>query len=52
VHAAHHTGLNAPIVGDDLYGTKSNRLHLHAKKLTFIHPSNGKEMFLEVEEPF
>ncbi len=28
VHAAHSKGLNMPIVGDDLYGTKSNRLHL------------------------
>jgi tRNA pseudouridine32 synthase/23S rRNA pseudouridine746 synthase len=38
VHAAHHSGLNCPIVGDDLYGTKANRLHLHATELIFIHP--------------
>ncbi|WP_458626249.1 RluA family pseudouridine synthase [Winogradskyella sp. PC D3.3] len=38
VHAAHHKGLNTPIVGDDLYGTVSNRLHLHAEKLSFEHP--------------
>lgn len=38
VHAAHNRGLNAPIVGDDLYGKKGNRLHLHAEQLTFFHP--------------
>lgn len=38
VHAAHHKGLNLPIVGDDLYGTPSNRLHLHAETLEFEHP--------------
>ncbi|TXI87045.1 MAG: RNA pseudouridine synthase [Crocinitomicaceae bacterium] len=38
VHAAHNRGLNAPIVGDDLYGKKGNRLYLHAEQLTFFHP--------------
>ncbi|WP_179007694.1 RluA family pseudouridine synthase [Winogradskyella forsetii] len=38
VHAAHQKGLNMPIVGDDLYGTASNRLHLHAETLGFEHP--------------
>lgn len=38
VHAAHVSGLNTPIVGDDLYGTKANRLHLHAESITFVHP--------------
>lgn len=38
VHAAHNLGLNTPIVGDDLYGTKANRLHLHAESITFSHP--------------
>lgn len=38
VHAAHPKGLNTPIVGDDLYGVKSNRLHLHAEQIEFIHP--------------
>lgn len=38
VHAAHHLGLNAPIVGDDIYGEKENRLHLHAQYLKFKHP--------------
>lgn len=43
VHAAHPRGLGMPIVGDDLYGTKANRLHLHAEQLTFKHPVT-KEM--------
>ena len=38
VHASHLLGLNCPIIGDDLYGTKSNRLHLHAEEITFKHP--------------
>lgn len=32
VHASHPLGLNAPIIGDDLYGKESDRLYLHAKK--------------------
>ena len=38
VHAAHKEGLNMPIVGDDLYGQKANRLHLHAESITILHP--------------
>lgn len=44
VHAAHTEGLNAPIVGDDLYGTKAERLYLHAERIRFWHPVLGKEM--------
>lgn len=44
VHAAHTEGLNAPIVGDDLYGTKADRLYLHAERIRFWHPVLGKEM--------
>ncbi len=44
VHAAHPEGLNTPIVGDDLYGTKADRLYLHAERLRFWHPVLGKEM--------
>jgi tRNA pseudouridine32 synthase/23S rRNA pseudouridine746 synthase len=46
VHAAHHLGLNCPIKGDDLYGQKSNRLHLHAAKLGFYHPHSNEWMEL------
>lgn len=52
VHASHPLGLNTPIVGDDLYGTKANRLHLHAKAITFKHPVSGEEMSIEIKTPF
>ncbi|WBX72652.1 RluA family pseudouridine synthase [Tenacibaculum pacificus] len=42
VHAAHNLGLNTPIIGDDLYGTKANRLHLHAERIEFRHPISRK----------
>ena len=44
VHASHSLGLNIPIIGDDLYGKKSNRLYLHADTLEFNHPITKKKM--------
>ena len=38
VHCAHPKGLNCPILGDALYGRPADRLHLHARSLTFVHP--------------
>ena len=38
VHCAHQKGLNCPILGDALYGRPADRLHLHARSLTFVHP--------------
>jgi tRNA pseudouridine32 synthase / 23S rRNA pseudouridine746 synthase len=52
VHAAHSLGLNTPIVGDDLYGTKAHRLHLHAEQVVFRHPVSNEEMKIEVEAEF
>lgn len=52
VHAAHQLGLNAPIVGDDLYGTSDKRLHLHAAYIAFTHPVTKKRMEFEVAEDF
>jgi len=46
VHAAHHLGLNCPMKGDDLYGQKGDRLHLHAAKLGFYHPHSNEWMEL------
>ena len=43
VHAAHQWGLNCPIVGDDLYGKKDERLFLHADEIVFYHPIDKKE---------
>jgi tRNA pseudouridine32 synthase/23S rRNA pseudouridine746 synthase len=52
MHAAHESGLNAPIVGDDLYGKPANRLHLHAAELEFVHPETKETMKFEVKEDF
>lgn len=52
VHASHELGLKNPILGDDLYGKKANRLHLHAEQLTFIHPISKEEMTFKVEADF
>ena len=43
VHSAHPQGLNAPILGDRLYGSSREdlRLHLHATHLDFTHPTQG-----------
>lgn len=38
VHAAHPLGLRCPIMGDELYGRKAERLYLHAEALEFVHP--------------
>ena len=52
VHSAHPLGLNTPIIGDDLYGKASNRLHLHAEYLSFVHPRTKKEMKFNAPIPF
>ncbi|WP_372938506.1 pseudouridine synthase [Seonamhaeicola sp.] len=52
VHAAHSNGLNMPIVGDDLYGTKANRLYLHAEQLEFEHPVTKKQLKIVCKAPF
>ena len=52
VHCAHSLGLNMPIIGDDLYGTKANRLHLHAQMLELSHPITKELMHFEVDSEF
>lgn len=52
VHAAHPQGLNTPIIGDELYGKKADRLYLHAESLEFIHPVSGQTIFLEKKAEF
>ncbi|WP_342648500.1 pseudouridine synthase [Mucilaginibacter sp. CSA2-8R] len=52
MHAAHHLGLHAPIVGDDLYGTADERLCLHAAYLAFEHPVTHARVCFEVKEDF
>ncbi|NOQ14457.1 MAG: RNA pseudouridine synthase [Methyloprofundus sp.] len=52
VHSAHLKGLNMPIVGDDLYGNKANRLHLHAEYLEFSHPVTRELMSFQLDAKF
>ena len=66
VHAAHSEGLNAPIVGDRLYGMSASlndemsaakplndgRLRLHAAEITFPHPITKKEMHFCIPSNF
>ena len=53
VHCAHQEGLNAPILGDPLYGNeKAARLHLHSEEITFEHPLTGKKMTITRKADF
>ena len=40
------------IVGDDLYGQKSNRLYLHADTLEFTHPVSKQKMSFHKKADF
>jgi tRNA pseudouridine32 synthase/23S rRNA pseudouridine746 synthase len=52
MHCAHPDGLNAPIIGDGLYGVSANRLHLHAQQLSFCHPVTKEKLTFEIQEDF
>ena len=52
VHSAHIKGLNTAILGDDLYGKKSHRLHLHAEAIEFKHPKTKELVRFEIKAPF
>ena len=52
IHCAHPDGLSNPIVGDELYGTRGQRLCLHAAEIWFRHPISGDEMHIKSEIPF
>lgn len=52
VHASHTSGLNTAIIGDDLYGKKADRLHLHAESIEFVHPVTHKVMKLKIDAEF
>jgi tRNA pseudouridine32 synthase / 23S rRNA pseudouridine746 synthase len=55
VHASHPLGLNAPILGDRLYGRDGGteeRMLLHAARLTFVHPVSGERMTVESPPEF
>ena len=52
VHSSHVLGLNTPILGDDLYGNKAERLYLHAEKIEFFHPISNKKLTFIVAPKF
>lgn len=52
MHCAHHEGLGCPILGDELYGRKADRLYLQAQAITFVHPVTNKRMHYELPYPF
>jgi tRNA pseudouridine32 synthase/23S rRNA pseudouridine746 synthase len=52
VHASHSLGLGMPIVGDEFYGKKTDRLHLHAEELKFVHPKTKEIMTIVALAPF
>lgn len=52
VHAAHLLGLHCPIIGDELYGRKADRLYLHAEAIEFIHPISGETIKLTQKAEF
>lgn len=52
MHCAHQEGLATPILGDPLYGRKSDRLYLHADYLEFTHPTTGNRIHFEDKAPW
>ncbi len=52
VHASHKLGLNAPIVGDELYGKAGKRLHLHAEFIEFKHPKSDDQISFSAPPTF
>lgn len=52
VHSAHSLGLHCPIKGDELYGSKADRLYLHAESLEFTHPVSKEKVTIEVKTDF
>ncbi len=52
MHCAHAEGLGYPILGDELYGRKADRLYLQAQAITLVHPTTGKKMHFELPYPF
>ena len=52
VHAAHPEGLGCPILGDELYGKKADRLYLHAEYIELRHPIYGDILCIQKEADF
>lgn len=52
MHCAHPDGLGCPILGDELYGEKRDRLYLQAQAIAFVHPVTGRRIHFELPYPF
>jgi len=56
VHAASEQGLGMPMAGDPLYGINAGagavRLMLHACRLEFSFPLDGRRYIFESSDPF
>ncbi len=54
VHAVDPRGLGLTVLGDRLYGCRAatDRLHLHARELTFVHPRSQEVIHLQIPVPF
>lgn len=52
MHCAHQQGLGCPIKGDELYGTKADRLYLQAQAISFVHPTTDRKMHFELPGEF
>ena len=48
---AHLSWLGHAIIGDERYGTKGDKMGLHAHKLTIIHPKQKKPLSFQVDTP-
>ena len=48
---AHLAWLGHSVIGDERYGTKGDKMGLHAKKLTIIHPKTQKYLTFESDAP-
>ena len=54
LHAAHRLGLDAPIVGDALYGNgeEGDQMMLHATSLSIRHPLSNEKLSFSSKVPF
>lgn len=52
VHSAHHMGLGIPIIGDDIYGNRAERLYLHAAYIELDHPVSRERVGYSCDPDF
>lgn len=50
LHCSHPDGLNSPIIGDDLYGNKGEKMYLCSVGIQFVHPVSGETVKIDLPE--